>query len=176
MIARAVAIVVLVWALGFAAFVVMLPGPTPGGITDGIVVPTGGPGRIARGATLLKANLAKRMLISGVGMGVGRASLARENDLPRTLFDCCVDLGHEAAYTRENADETVAWVRQRGYRSLRLVTTDWHLPRAHFELERAVGNGVRIVDDAVESHPSFEVLMREYNKYLLRRLASATGF
>ena len=172
---RLLALVVLAYLLGFAAFVVAMPGPAALVRTDAIVVPTGGTGRIARGAALLAQKSAKRMLISGVGMGVGRAALARENGLSRALLECCVDLDHEAGSTRDNAVQTARWLRTRGYRSVRLVTTDWHMPRAHFELARVIGPDVRIVVDGVRSEDSFAVLAREYTKYLLRRIAVLGG-
>ena len=37
-------VVVLAWCLGFAAFMLLLPGPLEGNTTDAIVVPTGGAG------------------------------------------------------------------------------------------------------------------------------------
>lgn len=173
---RGLALAALGYLLGFAAFVVAMPGPADDRArTDAIVVPTGGVGRIARGAKMLARGNAKRMLISGVGMGVGRASLARENALPRALLDCCVDLDHEADFTRDNADQTAAWLRARNYRSVRLVTTDWHMARARFELARVTGAEVRIVPDAVRGDDRFAVLAREYTKYLLRRAAALAG-
>lgn len=176
MIARVVAFVAVVWALGFAVFVVALPLPAQDDIdTDAVVVPTGGGGRVARGALLLQHHRAKRMLITGVGPGVDGGDIAERNQLPPALFACCVDLGRKASDTRSNADETVAWLRAHKFRSLRLVTTDWHMPRARFELDRVAGEDLRIVDDAVESHASFTVLMREYNKYLLRRMSALAG-
>src|SRR3546814_1477416 len=65
------------------------------------------------------------------------------------LFDCCVDLGREAVDTRSNADETVRWVNKRGYRSLRLVTSAWHMPRARLELAERLDDDVEIVSYAV---------------------------
>ena len=174
---RVAAIVPLLWALGFAAFVVFLPGPAPDAIvTDAIVVPTGGPGRIARGAALLEARKATRMLISGADRTASAASIARTNGLGLALFACCVDLGQEASDTRSNAEETIAWLTRRKARSVRLVTTDWHMPRARFERDQVAGPGVRIVNDAVDSNANFQVLMREYNKYLLRRVAALGGW
>ena len=85
---RVAAIVPLLWALGFAAFVVFLPGPAPDAIvTDAIVVPTGGPGRIARGAALLEARKATRMLISGADRTASAASIARTNGLGLVILD-----------------------------------------------------------------------------------------
>jgi uncharacterized SAM-binding protein YcdF (DUF218 family) len=88
---------------------------------------------------------------------------------------CCVDLGREASDTRSNANETTAWVWRHKYKSVRLVTTDWHMPRAKFELERALGDTATVLPDAVRSDASLGVLLREYNKYLFRRIAVAGG-
>ncbi len=66
MIRRLFATLVLLWALGFALFAVSLPGPAGDETTDGIVVLTGGPGRVQRGLKLLAAGRARRMLVSGV--------------------------------------------------------------------------------------------------------------
>lgn len=170
MIGRALAAVVLLWLFGFLVFALRLPGPASAAIaTDGIVVPTGGPGRIARGLALLEAGKARHMLVSGVGRQVTVGELARAQQLPERLVACCVDLGREAVDTRSNGLETARWVAQREVRSVRLVTTDWHMPRARFELEQALGSKVTLVPDAIESAPSLSVLLREYNKYLLRR-------
>lgn len=174
---RLVAFVPLLWALGFAAFVILLPGPADIKIrTDAIVVPTGGPGRIARGTAVLEAGSAKRMFISGADRSTSAASIARVGALDRRVFACCVDIGHEASNTRANAEETLEWLKGRKAKSLRLVTTDWHMPRARFELERVIGRDVRVVADGVESDADLNVLVREYNKFLLRRIAALGGW
>lgn len=173
---RAFAFAAVTWALGFALFVVAMPLPAEDNlVTDAVVVPTGGGGRIARGAALLANQRARRMLITGVGPGVDGGDIAASNKLPPALFACCVDLGRDASDTRTNAEETVAWLRAHHLRSMRLVTTDWHMRRARFELDRAGGGNLTIVEDAVESRASFMELMREYNKYLLRRVSAAAG-
>jgi uncharacterized SAM-binding protein YcdF (DUF218 family) len=175
LIVRFFSALVILWALGFALFAVMLPGPAPAGATDGIVVLTGGPGRVRHGLSLLAAGQAKRMLVSGADRRVKPHELAAEYDAPLRLIDCCVDLGHESVDTRSNAEETAAWAKRRGFRSIRLVTTDWHMPRARYELSRMLDPGVRIVSDAVVSEPGLIALLKEYNKYLLRRLAAPLG-
>ena len=173
---RLIAFVPLLWALGFAAFVILLPGPADIKVrTDAIVVPTGGPGRIARGIEVLAAGSAPRMFISGADRSTSAASIARVGSLDRRLFACCVDIGHEASNTRANAEETLEWLQGRKAKSLRLVTTDWPMPRARFELERVIGKDVRIVSDAVDSEADLSVLAREYNKFLLRRVAALGG-
>jgi len=172
---RLLALVLVAWALGFAAFVILLPLPAGLAKTDGIVVPTGAQGRISRGTELIAKQVARRMLITGVDRRVTRAALAEAQDVPLYIMACCVDLGREASDTRSNGDETAAWVRRNRYKSIRLVTSDWHMVRARFELERALGDDVVIVSDAVRSNVSLGVLIREYNKYLFRRTAVLTG-
>jgi len=176
MIARFVSSVLVLYVLGFALFAVALPGPAGAERTDAVVVPTGGPGRIARGLQVIKAGAAKRMLVTGVDPTVRAGELAAELGAPRRLFDCCVDLGQEAVDTRSNGEETASWLRRNRFRSLRLVTTDWHMARARFELRREIGDEVRIVNDGVRSDPSFRTLFGEYNKYLLRRAAVIAGY
>jgi len=172
---RLLAFTLLAWALGFAAFAILLPRPIGDRVTDAIVVPTGGEGRIARGIDLLQRGKARRMLITGVGLRTGGAAIAEANNLDPRVFACCVDLGREASNTRANADEILAWLRTRRIRSVRLVTSDWHMPRARFELDQVTPPGLVVIDDAIDSRPDFSVLMREYNKYLLRRVAVLVG-
>ena len=57
------------------------------------------------------------------------------------------------------------------YKSVRLITNDWHMRRAAYEFDRAIGGKYEIVHDAVRTEPGFMTLFAEYNKYLLRRAA-----
>ena len=175
MIRRVLALIVLLWALGFAVFVTLLPQPADDRATDGVVVLTGATGRIARGSDILERHLAKRMLISGVEPNVTIRQLAEKQDVPLLIVECCVDLGRQAIDTQSNARETAIWVRRHRFTSLRLVTTDWHMARARFELSRALDGNTLVVPDAVRSNASLVVLFREYNKYLLRRAAALVG-
>lgn len=176
MIVRFFALIGLAWALGFALFMLSLGKPLDAGVrTDAIVVPTGGAGRIDRGIALLQAKSAKRMLITGTDPSVRPIELAVQYKTPPRLFRCCIDLGQEAVDTRSNADETAAWVRQRGYRTVRLVTADWHMARAKLELSNALGGDVAVLGDGVTTQPHFTMLLREYHKYLVRRVVLLTG-
>jgi uncharacterized SAM-binding protein YcdF (DUF218 family) len=172
---RAISAVALLYALGYALFVVLLPGAADDRQTDAIVVLTGGPKRIVHGLDLLQRGRARRMLISGVARTVRPNELAVHTGGPEALFECCVDLGRESVDTRSNAEETARWLRKHEFKSVRLVTTDWHMPRARFELSRRTGKGVRILGDAIDSDPKFRQLFTEYNKYLLRHAAVLVG-
>lgn len=171
MIRRLVSALLLAWLFGFVLFVALLPRPMGAARTDGIVVLTGGAHRIQRGLALMEQRQARRMLVSGVNLTVRRRDFKENYDVNSRLFDCCIDLGQEAIDTRSNGEETAAWVKKHGYRSLRLVTTDWHMRRARFELDQSLPDGIAIKMDAVRSEPDLKVLLSEYHKYLLRRLA-----
>lgn len=175
MIRRLVAFVGIAWVLGFAWFALLLPQPLDGRTTDAIVVLTGGAGRIDRGLTLLRDGAAKRMFISGVDRSVRPVELAARYDVPMQVFECCITLGREAIDTRSNGLEAARWMERRNYRTVRLITTDWHMRRAAFELRQALPNKVELFYDAVPSRPSLTILIKEYNKYLLRRLAALIG-
>jgi uncharacterized SAM-binding protein YcdF (DUF218 family) len=173
---RCVALVLIVWLFGLIAFAVALPGPSKIARTDGIVVLTGGKGRFARGLELLAAGRAERMLVSGVHSSVRPGEFLLAQNVPPKLLKCCIDLGKQAVDTVSNAQETARWVEKHNYETIRLVTTDWHVRRARFELKRALPANVRIVPEGVASHPSFTTLFKEYNKYLARRISVLLGF
>jgi uncharacterized SAM-binding protein YcdF (DUF218 family) len=163
------------WLAGFALFWLTLGKPLdPATKTDGIVVLTGAPGRIDRGLVLLRGKSAKRMLVSGVDRDVRPHELAIQYHEPR-LFGCCIDLGWQAVDTRSNAEETAEWVRDHKYKTVRLVTSDWHMPRARLELAHLLGPGIELVGDPVPSNPRFLTLFSEYHKYLVRSVALMLG-
>ena len=172
MIARATALLLLVYALGFVLFAFTLGKPAPGGAaTDGAVVLTGGSGRIEHAVEVIRDRKAKRLLVAGADPSVTKGDLARRLNGNRALVACCVDLGSESVDTRSNAEEAARWLEARGYRSVRLITSDWHIRRARYEFRRVLGKRVRVVTDGVRSEPSFLTLFGEYNKFVLRRTA-----
>src|SRR3546814_19380157 len=85
MIRRLFAFVLLCWPLGFAWFSLLLPQPfETHRKTDGIVVLTGGAGRIGRGMDLLQAGAATTLLISGVDRAVRTGDLDVAHNPPAT--------------------------------------------------------------------------------------------
>jgi len=168
---RAVSLLIVIWAFGFALFAVTLPRPAGEGATDAIIVPTGAGGRIARGLDVLARGEGKAMLVTGVDPEVRPGEFAAQYDVADATMACCVSLGYAAVDTRSNATETAQWMERHGYRSLRLVTTDWHMRRAAGELARMLPDDVVMVRDAVKSEPSLRILFLEYHKLLASWLA-----
>jgi uncharacterized SAM-binding protein YcdF (DUF218 family) len=135
-------VLALIWAAGLLAFAGRVqqstPAPDPEA-ADGIVALTGSNSteRISTAMDLLQDGMGKRLLISGVNRDVSREDIRNATKAAPRLYDCCVDLGFTAVDTVGNARETADWARSMRYRSLVIVTADYHMPRAMLEL-RAV--------------------------------------
>jgi uncharacterized SAM-binding protein YcdF (DUF218 family) len=173
MITRLGAFLVMLYALGFVVFAFTLgkPAPTTAPATDAAVVLTGGPGRIDHAIDVLRAGKARRLLVAGVDPAVTKSDLARRIPGSSKWLACCVDLGSESVDTRSNAEEASRWLAKHSYRSLRLITSDWHMRRARYEFDKVLGGKYQLTTDGVRTEPGFLTLFGEYNKYLLRRLA-----
>jgi len=152
---------------------------------DAIVVLTGGTERISQALTLLDEGRAQRLLISGVHPGTTRDQIVSVTSANRPLFDCCVDLDRIALNTAGNATETANWVAQHGFKTLLVVTSAYHLPRASLELAETLPD-VKLVPYPVFSsgldlsswysnRQTMQLLMREYVKYTLARLRIAAS-
>jgi uncharacterized SAM-binding protein YcdF (DUF218 family) len=163
---------------GFVSFVREVPTEerTEVGQAVGIVALTGGAERLADAISLLAKGRAGRLLITGVNPETSAEELTRRVPRFASFADCCVDLDYRAANTLGNAVETHGWVRQRGFRSLIVVTSGYHMPRALMELERLLPDvslipypvvTPRLKDGAWWRDPAAARLMAaEYVKYL----------
>lgn len=144
--------------------------------TDAIVVLTGGKMRLETGIALLAAGKATKLFVSGVNPAVDRDTLLRALGPAAKREACCIVLGHAAGNTVGNAVETALWMQQEGYRSLRLVTSWYHMHRSLLEFRRAMPM-VRVIAHPVfarDSGPegwrgwlaSGHLVFAEYNKFL----------
>ena len=161
--------IVLVWVLGFIWFAGWLPGPAPMERTDAVIVPTGYAGRIERGLEVVQTDSADTLLVTGVDPEVKPGEFAAQFKVPEDVMECCVTLGFAATDTRGNAQETREWAEANGIKSLRLVTSDWHMRRAATELRRQLPDDVKLIKDAVRSEPRLWLLLIEYHKWLVSR-------
>ncbi len=180
----AVLFVALAWGAGLLVFIAEMPRPPERlpAPADGVVVFTGGEDRVASAMALLNEGVGKRLLISGVNPSVTRPDLAAMWPGDAELFDCCVDLGVEAQTTQGNASELDNWTREHGYRSLILVTSEFHMPRALLEARERlphvtitpypVSSGLLGPDGRPQSPVSWKRIGGEYTKYLAARAKS----
>src|SRR6201989_1265295 len=149
-IVAALAIVFVGAGIGFVGFLSQLRAVevSPSSKADGIVVLTGGSSRVSDAMELLTAGYGHRLLISGVHPPIAASDISRSVQESRALFSCCVDLDHSAVNTRSNAAETRRWVHERGFKSLIVVTSNHHMPRAIVELSHAMP-GITLIPFAV---------------------------
>ena len=136
----ALAIVFVGAAVGFVGFLSQLRGAEikPARNADGIVVLTGGSSRVSDAMELLAGGYGKRLLISGVHPTNAASDISRSLPDNQSLLGCCVDLDRSAVNTRSNAAETRRWAHERGFKSLIVVTSNYHMPRAIVELSHAM--------------------------------------
>ena len=152
------AILALMWLVGLFVFAERVRGFTPAEDperADAIVALTGPSAeRVNAAIRLLENDKGDRVLISGVNREVRRQELRALTPGSTKLFNCCVDLGFEAEDTIGNAQEIAAWADAKGYDSLIVVTSDYHMPRALTEI-RAASPGLELTPYAVET-PSLD--------------------
>ena len=163
---------------GFVAFLSQLRGVEvkPARNADGIVVLTGGSSRVSDAMELLAGGYGKRLLISGVHPTNEVSDISRMLPDNHKLLNCCVDLDRSAVNTRSNAAETRRWARERGFKSLIVVTSNYHMPRAIVELSHAMPDVTLIpfvvVGDKWRDEPwwtsgaTLRLLLSEYVKYV----------
>lgn len=179
---------ILVWSLGGALAAALIAGffvylneirasePRTTRSADGIVVLTGASQRMTDAIELLAEKRGKRLLVSGVNPTTTTEELKKQVPDFARLSECCIDLGHEAQNTLGNAVETAAWAKKHGFRTLLIVTSAWHMPRALVELERET-EGIELIPYPVITERMREqswwtspqvarLLVFEYLKYL----------
>jgi uncharacterized SAM-binding protein YcdF (DUF218 family) len=181
--ASVLAVFATFWLTGYVFFISTITNQKPRFVdvpTDAIVVLTGGTGRINEGLNLISSGLGNKLFISGVGENVSLSELFRLWEGNGDSLQCCITLDHRARNTRDNAVETSKWMQENGFRSLRLVTSAYHMPRAwlefHYEMPytkiilHPVNNSkTRIGDDL------FMIGLQEYNKTLLTYMRNFFG-
>jgi uncharacterized SAM-binding protein YcdF (DUF218 family) len=172
------AIVLVAAGMGFVGFLSQLRGAEakPARKADGIVVLTGGSSRVSDAMELLADGYGKRLLISGVHPTNAASNISRSLTDNQSLLNCCVDLDRSAVNTRSNAAETRRWAHERGFKSLIVVTSNYHMPRAIVELSHAMPDialiPFAVVGDKWRDEPwwtngaTVRLLLSEYVKYV----------
>ncbi len=181
------AVLALAWLFGLVWFAATLPRNVDDPLrrTDAIVVLTGGSERLSTGFELLAQKKAHKLFVSGVYRGVEVNELLRLSRQTPTEMECCIVLGYAAESTEGNATETAAWMAKEKFRSLRLVTANYHMRRSLLEFQ-----GV-MPDVEVVPHPVFPdsvkqdrwwlwpgtalLITTEYMKYLVALARQVLG-
>ncbi len=146
---------------------------------DGIVVLTGGASRVTDAMELMAAGRGKRLLISGLNRSTRIDEVLRLNPDYARVVRCCVDFDR-SLNTLGNAVETKRWAEGRGFRTLIVVTSNYHMPRALAEIAHQMPNVVLVpfpvVTDRQRAEPwwttaaAARLMISEYVKYVYARL------
>jgi uncharacterized SAM-binding protein YcdF (DUF218 family) len=167
-----------VWGFGLFRYADMIPVEVsePEVHTDAIVVLTGGSGRLDEGLKLLEEGSANLLFISGVYQGVDMRNLLEAYRRNPQDLNCCVSIGH-AEDTIANATETRDWVREHNVKSVRLVTSGYHMPRSVLEFSYALPEVTLIQHPVFPAHVKQQnwwawpgttgLIVGEYNKFML---------
>jgi uncharacterized SAM-binding protein YcdF (DUF218 family) len=179
---KLVALGILVLVLGFAGFVWLLPNQEIAldRSADGIVVLTGGTSRVVDALELLASGRGKRLLITGVNPGTTTNDIARQTVDYGRLLNCCVDLDYSALNTLGNAVQARRWAIAHDFKSLIVVTSAYHMPRALAELAHQLPDAALIpfpvVSDRLRIEPwwsnseTTKLVLSEYLKYLFAKV------
>ncbi|MBQ8481321.1 MAG: YdcF family protein [Alphaproteobacteria bacterium] len=143
--------------------------------TDAIVVLTGGRNRISRAVELVNNNMAEHLFISGVEKNTSLKDILKglkiSVDNPEK-----VELGYKATNTIENAREIKEWIENNDIKSVRLITSNYHIPRSLAELkaynlpldiEVTPVYSENVANYWWQSWGTFKLIFGEYNKYLV---------
>ena len=173
-------------ALGFAAVVLLVTGSfiyfayavygserLPSTPADAIVVLSGDPERIRAAVNLLVNGYGRRLLIAGLD---NSDEIAVLYPVRRALFDCCIDVDPRSGKTIDDAATIRRWALETHPRSLIVVTSNYHIPRALLEVGRAlpglhivpfgVSTGLADVSEPWRRAEAADLLLREYIKFV----------
>lgn len=169
-------LLLMIWVFGFVAFtasVLLMRPASPIEKTDSIVVLTGGKNRIETGLALFSEHLAPELFITGVHEHVTKEDLINRHT-GLALPSCCITIGYKATTTTGNANEVAEWLRDRKFKTITLVTSNYHMPRAMLEFRRAVPD-ISIIaypvvqaGDAPTDRHFWIVTAEEYHKTVFR--------
>jgi len=173
---------------GFIGFVGLLPSQQVelNGNADGIVVLTGGTSRVSDALELMSSGRGKRLLITGVNPGTTTNDIAHETVDYNKILSCCVDLDYSAQNTLGNALQARRWAQAHQFRSLIVVTSAYHMPRALAELSHQLPDveliPFPVVSDKLRIEPwwsnsaTTRLVLSEYLKYLAAKVRMRFDF
>ena len=178
-----------VWSVGLVKFVMSVSATELilKEKADAIIVLTGGAKRLVAGVSLLLEGQANSLLVSGVNDKVTRSDLRRlfikwGKSEGAKFLNCCISLGYSAEDTRGNAKESWNWIRDRGFNSIFLVTSNYHMRRSYLEFKSLMPH-IRIIkypviantlnkEDSLVRPRHLKLVLSEYNKFVLVSLRS----
>jgi uncharacterized SAM-binding protein YcdF (DUF218 family) len=169
-------IIILVWTIGLSIFAWKInhfKSPETSK-TDAIIVLTGGRNRISEAVKILENGVSDLLFISGVAKDISLKEIQNINKIS-LLPNKKITIGHNASNTVENAVETTEWIKKTNIKSIRLVTSNYHIMRSYLEF-RKQNPELEIIIHPVYSEKiqkkwwtswrTFSLISEEYNKVI----------
>ena len=123
---------------------------------------------------LFNDNKAEHLFISGVAKDITLQNIQNTHKMKINNFQKA-ELGHNAINTVENAKETREWIKKNKIKSIRLVTSNYHIYRSLIEFNKHIKD-VEILPHPVysqfiekkwwKSWQTFSLIFKEYNKFI----------
>lgn len=150
---------------------------------DAIVVLSGGLGRVEEGLKLLKAGKGEYLIISGVDKDSDIESIFFLHDPVDFIDNKRIILEKSSSSTFENAMDVKKIVDRRGFKSIILITSVYHIKRARFIFSKVLPEDVKIFYHTVSTENfdgdkwwkdrnSTLLLLTEFVKFYWYRLLS----
>lgn len=162
------------WLLGLLCFMAMIPKPYQEveGQTDAVVVLTGGTKRLETGLDVFVTTGAEKILISGVGFKVTKKDIIKnfsKSEESQKINPDNIILGSIADSTISNAIEAKIFMDLHRFKSLRLVTSNYHMPRSQLIFKKYMPDYEVIIHPVGQDNISlfdgkFKLIFNEYNK------------
>ncbi len=103
------------------------------------IILTGSQDRLEAGMQLLRSGQVDSLFISGVYPKLRLSELfhalqeSPEACGDQSLGKNCIELGRKATNTKQNACESMEWIKNNNIKQFYLITSDYHYPRSHAE-------------------------------------------
>ncbi len=103
------------------------------------IILTGSQDRLEAGMQLLTSGQVNSLFISGVYPKLRLSELFHAlQESPEACDnqgagENCIELGRKATNTKQNACESMEWIKTKGVKQFYLITSDYHYPRSHAE-------------------------------------------
>ncbi len=184
-------IVASIYFLGFLYFALTIPRQPefPNEKTDAIVTLTGETQRIVEGVKELNKQNANKYFISGIHLQepinnvinktISQLQKDKELNINHSILRAKIETG-KAENTIENGLETAIWVKRNKIKSIRLLTSFYHMPRSKLIFEKYMPKDVIIIYHPIlfegknpNPFTNFKLLklvFSEYNKFLITYL------
>ena len=143
-----------------------------GTLVEGIAVLTGGKGRIAKGIKLFKSSPGSYLIISGVDKNIKNIDIVPKELLKNNR----VFIDRKSETTIDNAEAIIKWAKQYRIGNIRIITSDYHMPRSMLILLRQskslnfyadpVISDIHSRDTWVNNSKLLIFLIEEYLKFL----------